>query len=837
MQILPRTVLVHVKRFVSRLRRAAVSEVYAFWRRRPIDRRVVLYESFSGNGLLDNPEAIFRGLRAAPDFTHLKHVWVLANERENLTVVHEFAADPSVRFVRPDSLGYYRALATSGYLINNATFPVQFSKRGGQVYLNTWHGTPLKRMGYDIGDHASRVGNVIRNFLSADYLLAANRFMTEQMYENAHLLRNIYRGDIIEEGYPRIDHQFTDSSGVASITHRLGGAGLPIDGRKIILYAPTWKGESFAKPKDDADELISRVTELEALIDTNQYVVLLKVHQVVYKFAAERAEFQGRLVPNEIPTNAVLAATDILVTDYSSTFFDFLATGRPIAFLTPDIREYAGYRGLYMEPEEWPGPVVRTVRELAVELNLIARSGQRTEITPRYLAMRKKYSGHEDGGATDRVIDIVFRGRRDGYTVGPVARDERPSILVHVGSLGPNSITTSALNLLTAIDHDRFDVSAVFSNSRASAVLEKQGQIHSSVRQFVRVGGMNGSKIDHFIRRLHWYRGDLKSHSHDPRQKRLWDDEWTRCFGGSRFDYAIDFSGYDPLWATLMLHAPLAKRSIWLHNTMTADAHQSINKRRRQLKSVTSIFSLYREYDHLVSVSPALEEINADELAQFAPQEKFVSARNLVNAAQVRRDAAIDIREAVRVSTTGEVPSWANGLAGKSALVHFVSVGRLSSAKNHAQLIRAFAQLHVQRSDTRLVIVGDGPLRTHLEDLISELGIDDSVTLAGHQKNPYAIMAAADCFVLSSDHEGQQLVLLEALILNLPIVTVAFGSARDALPEGVGLIVPATEQGLAAGMSAFLAGSVPTAKFDDLNYNAASLDQFQSAIGATPTNQ
>ena len=59
---------------------------------------------------------------------------------------------------------------------------------------------------------------MIRNFFAADYLLAANRFMTEQMYETAHLLHNIYHGEIIEEGYPRIDHQFTDFSGVASRT-------------------------------------------------------------------------------------------------------------------------------------------------------------------------------------------------------------------------------------------------------------------------------------------------------------------------------------------------------------------------------------------------------------------------------------------------------------------------------------------------------------------------------------------------------------------------------------------------------------------------------------------
>lgn len=802
-----------------------------------MDPNVVLFESFSGNGVLCNPEAIFRGLRAAPDFTHLKHVWVLAREDENRAVVHEFARDSSVRFVRPNSLGYYRALATSGFLINNATFPVQFNKREGQVYLNTWHGTPLKRMGFDIGDPASRVGNVIRNFLAADYLLAANRFMTEQMYESAHLLRNIYRGEIIEEGYPRIDRQFLDSSGVASMIETLEGAGLPIAGRKVILYAPTWKGESFAHPRDDADELLSRVTELESLIDTTRYVVLLKVHQVVYRFAASRGDFRGRLVPNEIPTNAVLAATDILVTDYSSTFFDFLATGRPIAFLTPDIRDYAGYRGLYMEPEEWPGPVVHTVSELATELNFIARSGPRPEISQNYVSMRSKYSGHEDGHATDRIIDIVFRGRRDGYAVAPVARDERQSVLVHVGSMKPNGITSSALNLLSTIDHRRYDVSAVFSNSRMPVALENQAQIHPAVRQFVRVGGMNGSKVAHLTRRLHWYRGDLSAHSRDSRQRRLWDEEWTRCFGDSRFDYVIDFSGYGPFWATLMLHAPLAKRSIWLHNDMVADAQRSNDGRRRQLKSLTSVFSLYREYDNLVSVSPALEELNALRLARFAPREKFVSARNLVNSARIRQAAAVDLREAVLDDPTATAPDWLDSLAGESLLVHFVTVGRLSSEKNQARLIRAFAQVHTQRSDTRLMIVGDGPSRTTLAALIRELGVEESVALTGHQENPYAIMAAADCFVLSSDYEGQPMVLLEARVLDLPVVTVAFGSARDALPEGAGLIVPATDQGLASGMSSYLDGTVSTAKFDDQAYNADALNEFEGAIGARLTRR
>jgi len=619
-----------IRRQFRQLRRTWIFEVYAFWRRRPVASNVVCYESFGGNGMLCNPEAIFRGLRASPDFGHLKHVWVLTEQESTPAVVHEFANDPSVRFVTPGSRQYLRALATSKHLINNATFPTFFSKRLGQVYVNTWHGTPLKQMGYDIGDPPSRVANVIRNFLSADYLLAANGFMVEQMYEKAHLLRNVYRGEVIVEGYPRIDAQFMDAAGVQQIRDRLEASGLSLDGRKIVLYAPTWKGTSFDRPTDDARELIHRVNELQSLLDSNEYVVLLKSHQVVHKFAAGQAEFHGRLVPNEIPTNAVLAATDILVTDYSSIFFDFLASGRPIVFLTPDIVDYAGYRGLYMEPEEWPGPVVQTVAQLAAELNFIMHSGPRPGVVGRYATMREKYAPYEDGLATERIIDIVFRGKRAGYRVGAVRHDDRPSILMSIDTTMPGQITTTAVNLLNSVDHSRFDVSVVFPYTRQRAAVEQQSLIDPAVRQLARVGGMSGSKITHFVRKASWFRGSLSAHAHHPVHRRLWDDEWTRCFGSSRFDFTVDYSGCGPFWATLMLHAPGAERSIWLHDDMAVDPPLRGHSRNSHKRTQSGIFTLYSSYDHLVSASPAMAESNARKFAEYAPIERFVFASSVL---------------------------------------------------------------------------------------------------------------------------------------------------------------------------------------------------------------
>lgn len=820
-----RDILVRVKRF-------ALSQVHAYWRGRPIDVGTVLYESFAGNGMLCNPEALFRELLAAPDLRHLTHIWVLSDLRQYWATIAEFAGASNVRFVRHGSPSYYRALATSQYLINNATFPAQFSKRRGQTYLNTWHGTPLKRMGYDIEAGALATANIIRNFVAADYLLAANSFMTDQMYETAYKLRGIYRGQVIEEGYPRIDRQFLDADAIAAGRARLSAAGISLDDRAIVLYAPTWKGAAFAHPNDDLDQLLDSVAQIQAGLDSSKYVVLLKTHQIVHKLAVARPDFKRLLVPNDIPSNVVLGLAGVLISDYSSIFFDFLATGRPVIFFTPDLDEYTGARGVYFVPEEWPGPVCRTVEEVTAELLSFETSGRLSvESDQRYLSARRRFCDQEDGAASGRVIDIVFRGITAGRRIRADLADERTSIMIYLGGMRSNGITTSALNLLNNIDHTRFDVSACFPNSTAAAAIANQLAINPNVRQFPRVGGMNGSAPRQLARRLDFRRGRLHQHQEPGAQNELWDDEWMRCFGDSQFDCVVDFSGYGPFWAALLLHSPGSIRSIWLHNDMASDAHRTIAGRKKMLHSLTQIFTLYAQYDHLVSVSATLSAINRRELAQYADADRFTFALNTADAAQILRRSSEDLRSLTYDSESGTTPPWVDRLLSDDAMVTFMTVGRLSPEKNQARLIRAFAALHEDNPATRLFLVGDGPLRNELEALIGQLGLDDSAILTGEQPNPYAVLARADCFVMSSDYEGQPMVILEALVLGLPIVTVAFESVTDALPPGSGLIVPQTVTALTAGLTAFVRGDVPPSVFNPVDYTRLAVDQFHHAIG------
>ncbi|GAA4267379.1 glycosyltransferase [Frondihabitans peucedani] len=810
--------------------RAARFEALARFREQSIRDDTVLYEAFAGTGVLCNPEAIFREILSAPDLGHLRHVWVLDRAHlDDPATISEFRRHPRVSFVLRGSLAYFRAVSTSGYLINNATFPVWFSKRPGQIYLNTWHGTPLKAMGYDMPDGARESANTLRNFVAADYLLAQNSFMTETMYASAYKLAGHFQGRVIEEGYPRVDRQSLDSDAVTDVLDRLSTAGVPIGGRRIVLYAPTWRGASFGAPSDDVALLLARVADLQSRVG-DDFVVLLKTHQILERFVGSSPALGAVLVPGSIPTNTLLGVVDTLVTDYSSIFFDFLATGRRIVFFAPDGAEYGSSRGMYFDADELPGPVCTDESAVAEAIlqqdpaHASLRSVTRDEWQERFVP--------GPAGSAARVVDAVFRGRTAGLRLVDLSSSERSSVLIHVGNLSSNGITSAALNLLASLPTDRYDVSIAFTQTTSSQQVDNSSAVVESVRQFARDGGMNGSKLQHLRRRLLYRRGVAAAHREDPQQRRLWDDEWQRCFGASRFDVVIDFSGYSPFWSTLLLHSPGGHRSVWMHNDMVAEVGREVGGRRPLGVSLPSIFGLYREYDALVAVSPSLAEINQAKLsAELLSGRTIGSAVNVVDAEKILRLAAAPVFEGERPTVDGAEPPWAAALRDDDDAIWFVTVGRYTREKNHERLLMAFRDVHADEPRARLLVVGHGPLEDELRAQVDRLGLAGIAFITGALRNPFAVLHASDCFVLSSDYEGQPMVLLEAAVLGMPIVSTEFGSIEDALPDGIIRVVEASESGLAGGLREFLGGAIQPQAFDVDAYNAKARDQFAAAVG------
>jgi len=822
------------RRLMKLLRQVGVAcraELQAFARRGRLRQGTVLYESFAGNGVVCNPEAIFREILRSSDLSELRHIWVLDTLSKHTGVQQEFAENPRVRFVRRRSLAYVRALATSQYLVNNATFPAEFSKRSGQIYLNTWHGTPLKRMGYDMPNGALDSANTLRNFIVADFLLSQNSFMTEQMYEKAYKLRGVFRGVVIEAGYPRVDRQFMSEAEIAQARSQLASDGIEPGTRAVILFAPTWKGTDFSSPADDAGVLLAQAQALQEEVGPS-FLVLLKTHQVVHRFATDRPELRKILVSNDMPTNVILGLTDILVTDYSSIFFDFLALGRPLVFFTPDDVGYSASRGLYFALDELPGPVARTVSEAGDAIRLLTSADGDENYRARASDWKGRFAPHDDGVAAHRIVDVVFRRLTPNAGTKSLAEDPRTSMLLSLGGMRSNGITNSALNLLGAIDHGAYDVSVVFNRPRRAQQLSNQQRIPPQVRQFHRVGGMNGSKFTHLFRRLQERYPALRRRPETLTEQRMWQSEWARCFGDAQFDSVVEFSGYTAFWASLLLHSPGGFRSIWLHNDLALEKSRFVGSRRRMKRSLPAVFSVYRDFDSLVSVSASLARINRDALATpyGLRLESFVFARNLVDELHVRKGLASPLSSVVNYHNEDEIEEqddrrWIDELQ-RVDRVWFTTVGRFSPEKNQERLIRAFAEVYKEHPAVRLIIIGHGPLRVELQALINTLGLSLVAFVVGPFPNPFPVLAASDCFVLSSNYEGQPMVLLEAALAGMPIVSVEFDSVHDALPDSGIRIVPQSDEGLAEGMRAFLRGDVRSSVLDGVAYNRAAVVEF-----------
>jgi len=856
-----------------------LQERYARWRTQPVRDNVVLYEAFSGNGMLDNPEAIFRHLLSRPDMAHLEHVWVLDDLAGHPEVTEEFADHPQVRFVEILSPAYLKALATSKYLINNATFPQQLAKRPEQVYLNTWHGVPLKHMGFDMPDGGTLSRNITRNFLNADYLVSANPYMTETMYRHAYRMQGIFRGGVIEEGHPRTDRQVEALADPDRVRRLLESHGVRIGDRKVVLYAPTWRGPNFQEPHANAAQLTATVRELQAALDPERYVVLLKVHQVIYQAVRRRIGQSAFLVPNGVPTNLTLGVADVLVTDYSSIFFDYLATGRPVVHFVPDLEEYRSGRGLYLSQDQLPGPVCESVPDLVARVNESLAGPERS---PRTEQCAATYTPKDDGSVCERIVDIVFCGADESkYTVHRDFGTDKQRLLVYLGAMKSMGITTSALNLLRNLDYDRYDVTAFFVHSRGRDRAKNIALVDPRVRTIPRAPQFNASpwRVRQENKRL--LTEGLPARL-DRRHTEFWTAEWQRMFGHAEFDHLVDFSGYGCFSPFLFTVAPARSKSIWLHNDMYADMQRETVGERHLEDRLSAVFSTYRYFDNLVSVSPALDRINREKLAAYARPEQFTHAANTIDGNRVLHMAGLSKSDArlkasgQEVGRQGGEPSASSGSSASSGtavidtgniastmsvlLEHFtphqiireargrarlgtpstkgattfVTVGRLSPEKNHVRLVNAFSQVHENHPDTRLVILGGGKLEQELQTLVQTLGMESSITLAGQVDNPFAIMAECDCFVLSSDYEGQPMVILEARTLGLPVVTTAFSSVGDSVPPDAGLVVPQSVKGLAEGLTRFLAGEVPAHELDTDDYNRRAMADFERVMSRSP---
>jgi CDP-glycerol glycerophosphotransferase len=276
-------------------------------------------------------------------------------------------------------------------------------RRRGVTFLQTWHGTPLKRIGYDnryVHAHPAAFERDVREYTRWDYVISPNTFTTG-------ILRDAFRGfggEILEVGYPRNDvlnHPERDAIR-AQVRRTLGIE----DGRTAVLYAPTWRDDAVHERNSEGFALAFDVDEFARRLGED-HVLLTRLHFLV----AAQLGRQGpcvRDVSDYEDVRDLYLAADVLVTDYSSVMFDFAVTGKPILLFTYDLARYRDeLRGLYLPQEDTaPGPLLTTTAEVIDALrNLDAVARAHAGAYARFV---ERFCGLEDGHAAERVVDMVF---------------------------------------------------------------------------------------------------------------------------------------------------------------------------------------------------------------------------------------------------------------------------------------------------------------------------------------------------------------------------------------------------------------------------------------------
>ncbi|MER5601412.1 bifunctional glycosyltransferase family 2 protein/CDP-glycerol:glycerophosphate glycerophosphotransferase [Streptomyces sp. NPDC002265] len=423
-------------RLAGRLRRTlragALQLHYRVQLRLPLRADHAVFAAYWGRGHSCNPGALETAFRThAP---HIRTAWIARPE------YHDTIPAGTGRLT-PGTAAYWTALARSKYLVNNVNFDRRLVKRRGQVFVQTQHGTPLKRMGLDLQDRPAAArgmdfAELLRNVDKWDYVLSANRHTTltwERVYPGGYTT--------LDYGYPRND--VLQRASAADTALLRASLGIP-EGTMAILYAPTHRDYRAGRHTPlDLERLVRRLGP--------RFMILARSHQGQAGPPARGTRIVD--VTGHPSVESLCLAADALVTDYSSIMFDYANLDRPIVIHDADREAYEATRGTYFDLRAFPpGAVARTEDEL---ITVFASGHWRGARSDRLrAAFRERFCPYDDGHAAERVVRHVVLGQTPGLpavvplerrrpvppaagalTSSPLARAAQPS--------GPHPVTDS----------------------------------------------------------------------------------------------------------------------------------------------------------------------------------------------------------------------------------------------------------------------------------------------------------------------------------------------------------------------------------------------------------
>lgn len=386
-----------------RIVKVACKTIFVLCSHLPAQKKLVVFESFSGKQYSCNSRAIY-------EYMEQQHLGFQMVWSVNKNYIEQFK-EANIPYVKRFSIRWFILMARAQYWVTNSRMPLWLPKPKHTTYVQTWHGTPLKKLAMDMkevhmpGTTTEKYKeNFKREAQNWDYLLSPNAYSTK-IFRSAFQ----FKKDVVEVGYPRNDFLYVNNN-CKKIEELKKKNGLPVD-KKIILYAPTWRDDQFYSQGRYKLDLQLDLNLLQQKLSSD-YIIVLRMHYLVAE-QFDLAPYKGFVYDfsHHVDINELYVLSDVLITDYSSVFFDYANLKRPIIFYTYDIDLYRDkLRGFYFDLEkEAPGPVVSTTEGVLEEIMKFTRDGL-GEFEKKYDTFYNNYCYLEDGLASKRVVEKVFFG-------------------------------------------------------------------------------------------------------------------------------------------------------------------------------------------------------------------------------------------------------------------------------------------------------------------------------------------------------------------------------------------------------------------------------------------
>ena len=372
-----------------------------------LDNKTILFEVYGGSGYTCSPKALYEEMLKDKFFDDYTFVWAFKDPS-----IHKIKKDKRTIVVKTNSSKYFKYMSKAKYLVVNTMLSEGIIKKKKQIYIQCWHGTPLKRLRCDIEATGATMNTLDeikkRNDIDAkrfDYFISPSKFASEKFISAFNLKALNKESIIVEQGYPRNDSLFNRSKkDIEEIKKKLK---IPKN-KKIIFYPPTFRDNQHKsgvgytyKLEIDFDSLKKKFS--------NDYVILFRPHYLVAN-SFDFNKYKGFIIDvskyDEI--NDLYLVSDILMTDYSSVFFDYANLKKPILFYMYDLDEYQNnLRNFYLDLDVLPGPISKTQEEL--ENNIENIDKVITKFKSKYDKFNKRFNYLDDGKSSKRVIKEIFK--------------------------------------------------------------------------------------------------------------------------------------------------------------------------------------------------------------------------------------------------------------------------------------------------------------------------------------------------------------------------------------------------------------------------------------------